>query len=322
MANNVFSNDGSFMAQFLAQQAAGAVPGASAPTAAGAAPGACPGGSCDRTKQRTRAAHFRARVAVRAGHVFPRCVQPLARLMRPCTDADVLSLQSSTRASAGHRTRRQQRPHACSLRRRPARRLVRSESLSRLTRPSLQRPGRCLLGQVVQTQTWTAKRSTPRPLTTPPRIAETELVESAWGKKYKAGFVPKSSHVGNLLPADEMAKYTSLLPGRGGAAEKKEEKDKTVLDSSNTGYKLLSKMGWKAGKGLGAKEDGKVAPVGAEKGASDKSGAAAGSAHGVGSQHTWDLDGSEDVFEQYRKRMMLGYRHRPNPNGNPRKLYY
>ena len=88
------------------------------------------------------------------------------------------------------------------------------------------------------------------------------------------------------------------------------------------GYKLLSKMGWKAGKGLGAKEDGKVAPVGAEKGASDKSGAAAGSTHGVGSQHTWDLDGTEDVYEQYRKRMMLGYRHRPNPNNNPRKLYY
>ena len=95
-----------------------------------------------------------------------------------------------------------------------------------------------------------------------------------------------------------------------------------MLDASNAGYKMLSKMGWKAGKGLGANEDGKVAPVGAEKSSSDKSGAAAGSAHGVGSQHTWDLDGSEDVYEQYRKRMMLGYRHRPNPNNNPRKLYY
>lgn len=152
-------------------------------------------------------------------------------------------------------------------------------------------------------------------------IEQDELVMSEWGKKYKVGYVPKSSHVGNLLPADEMAKYTTMLPGAK-PVEKKEEKDKTVLDSSNKGHQLLSKMGWKAGKGLGAKEDGKVAPVGAQKAASDKSGAAAGSAHGVGSEHTWDLDGSEDVFEQYRKRMMLGYRHRPNPNGNPRKLYY
>lgn len=134
--------------------------------------------------------------------------------------------------------------------------------------------------------------------------------------------MPASSHVGNLLPADEMAKYTSLLPGRKPAADQKKEPEKVVLDASNAGFKMLSKMGWKAGKGLGANEDGKVVPVGAEKSSSDKSGAAAGSAHGVGSSHTWDLDGTEDVFEQYRKRMMLGYRHRPNPNNNPRKLYY
>ena len=30
----------------------------------------------------------------------------------------------------------------------------------------------------------------------------------------------------------------------------------------------------------------------------------------------------DDAFEQYRKRMMLGYKHRPNPLGNPRKSYY
>lgn len=31
-----------------------------------------------------------------------------------------------------------------------------------------------------------------------------------------------------------------------------------MIDSANVGHKLLSKMGWKAGKGLGAKESGKV----------------------------------------------------------------
>jgi splicing factor 4 len=30
----------------------------------------------------------------------------------------------------------------------------------------------------------------------------------------------------------------------------------------------------------------------------------------------------DDMFEQYRKRMMLGYKFRPNPLGNPRKSYY
>mmetsp|Transcript_26372 Transcript_26372/g.52873 ORF Transcript_26372/g.52873 Transcript_26372/m.52873 type:complete len:82 (-) Transcript_26372:1092-1337(-) len=81
-------------------------------------------------------------------------------------------------------------------------------------------------------------------------------------------------------------------------------------------------MGWSAGKGLGANENGKLAPVAEEAGVVDRSGHLAGDMHGVGSKHTWDLEGDEDMFEQYRKRMMLGYRHRPNPNGNPRKLYY
>ena len=30
----------------------------------------------------------------------------------------------------------------------------------------------------------------------------------------------------------------------------------------------------------------------------------------------------DDEFEAYRKRMMLGYKYRPNPLGNPRKQYY
>lgn len=50
--------------------------------------------------------------------------------------------------------------------------------------------------------------------------------------------------------------------------------------------------------------------------------AVAGDMHGVGAAHTWDLDGTEDMYEQYRKRNMLGYRHRPNPFNNPRQLYY
>jgi len=31
---------------------------------------------------------------------------------------------------------------------------------------------------------------------------------------------------------------------------------------------------------------------------------------------------SDDIYEQYKKRMMLGYKFRPNPLGNPRKAYY
>lgn len=34
----------------------------------------------------------------------------------------------------------------------------------------------------------------------------------------------------------------------------------TALDSSNKGFQLLQKMGWKGGKGLGKKEDGEQPP--------------------------------------------------------------
>jgi len=153
--------------------------------------------------------------------------------------------------------------------------------------------------------------------------SEDPLVTSAWGKKYKAGFVPKSSHVGNLLPEEELKKYTTALPwNKGKEPAKEEKKQDPAIDESNVGHKMLSKMGWSSGKGLGAKESGRVAPVAEEAGVADRSGHLAGDMHGVGAKHTWDLEGSEDMFEQYRKRMMLGYRHRPNPNGNPRKLYY
>ncbi len=35
-----------------------------------------------------------------------------------------------------------------------------------------------------------------------------------------------------------------------------------------------------------------------------------------------EIKEDDDEFEAYRKRMMLGYKYRPNPLGNPRKSYY
>ena len=137
--------------------------------------------------------------------------------------------------------------------------------------------------------------------------------------------------------------------------------------------RLLSKMGWKEGSGLGASATGMAAPIAASGASSEKRGLGAeqhgqineGSAHllkcvplyipqlhlrGWGvvcnalcmacsaqghGQRLIALDlivhiiiansfvtADDDAFEQYRKRMMLGYKHRPNPLGNPRKSYY
>ena len=43
---------------------------------------------------------------------------------------------------------------------------------------------------------------------------------------------------------------------------------------------------------------------------------------GLGHEVHGEVKEGDDAFEQYRKRMMLGYKHRPNPLGNPRKAYY
>lgn len=34
---------------------------------------------------------------------------------------------------------------------------------------------------------------------------------------------------------------------------------------------------------------------------------------GVGAAKTHEPSASDDIYEQYKKRMMLGYKHRPNP---------
>lgn len=43
---------------------------------------------------------------------------------------------------------------------------------------------------------------------------------------------------------------------------------------------------------------------------------------GLGAAAHGEVSAEDDMFEQYRKRMMLGYKYRPNPLGNPRKQYY
>ena len=42
----------------------------------------------------------------------------------------------------------------------------------------------------------------------------------------------------------------------------------------------------------------------------------------MGANETSEVKEEDDIYEQYKKRMMLGYKYRPNPLGNPRKQYY
>ena len=51
-------------------------------------------------------------------------------------------------------------------------------------------------------------------------------------------------------------------------------------------------------------------------------GEAAGERRGLGTKAHTEIEEGDDEFMQYRKRMQVGYKHRSNPLGNPRKAYY
>ena len=118
--------------------------------------------------------------------------------------------------------------------------------------------------------------------------------------------------VASYLPEEEMRKFTQQVMEAKGLAAKEEEK--LVLDSSNNkGARLMEKMGW-GGAGLGAQGQGRVAPVEAKQ-------RAQGLGIGAGGD-TVEVKSTDDAFDIYKKRMMLAYRHRPNPLNNPRKKYW
>lgn len=123
-----------------------------------------------------------------------------------------------------------------------------------------------------------------------------------------------SHDVQDYIPPEELAKFLA----QSGSAEAKAQAEaieaSTRIQSDNIGHKLLSQMGWKEGQGLGSSGSGMAAPVAASMGM-------AGEKRGLGAEDAAAPKEGEDQYETYRKRMMLGYKHRPNPLGNPRRDY-
>ena len=59
---------------------------------------------------------------------------------------------------------------------------------------------------------------------------------------------------------------------------------------------------------------GGVVPIQAQGKSTDTEGVGLGKAH--------EPEQRDDEFDEYRKRMMLSYKFRPNPLNNPRRAYY
>lgn len=126
--------------------------------------------------------------------------------------------------------------------------------------------------------------------------------------------VKKGHHMGDYIPPEELEKFLANCNDVAAHKAAREAAEKSKIQADNVGHKLLSKMGWKEGEGLGSSKTGIADPI--------MAGNVKTNNLGVGANQPGEVTPDDDIYEQYKKRMMLGYRHRPNPLGNPRKAYF
>lgn len=62
---------------------------------------------------------------------------------------------------------------------------------------------------------------------------------------------------------------------------------------------------WVTGEGIGSSRKGMADPI--------MAGDVKTNNLGVGASAPGEVNPEDDIYEQYKKRMMLGYKHRPNP---------
>ncbi|XP_070774933.1 SURP and G-patch domain-containing protein 1 isoform X2 [Enoplosus armatus] len=126
----------------------------------------------------------------------------------------------------------------------------------------------------------------------------------------------KGKHfIGDFLPPEELEKFMETFKAlKEGRDPDYSEYKEFKLTVENLGFRMLMKMGWKEGEGLGNEGQGIKAPV--NKGITAMNGA------GFGVDRPAELSKSDDEYDAFRKRMMLAYRFRPNPLNNPRRPYY
>ncbi|CAL5340541.1 unnamed protein product [Camellia sinensis] len=115
----------------------------------------------------------------------------------------------------------------------------------------------------------------------------------------------KGHHMGDYIPQEELEKFLATCNDAAARKAARESAERAKIQSDNVGHKLLSKMGWKEGEGLGSSKSGIADPI--------MAGNVKLNNLGVGAHQPGEVTPEDDIYEQYKKRMMLGYRYRPNP---------
>ncbi|KAK9064422.1 hypothetical protein SSX86_015804 [Deinandra increscens subsp. villosa] len=115
----------------------------------------------------------------------------------------------------------------------------------------------------------------------------------------------RGHHMGDYIPLEELDKFMATCNDAASQKAAKEAAQRARIQADNVGHRLLSKMGWKEGEGLGSSRSGIADPIMAGNVKKDNL--------GVGASQPGEVTPDDDIYEQYKKRMMLGYKHRPNP---------
>jgi G-patch domain len=102
----------------------------------------------------------------------------------------------------------------------------------------------------------------------------------------------RGHHMQDFIPPEELAKFMAKAKDERSQAHAEALEQRNKIGADNVGHRMLQKMGWKEGQGLGAGGSGIAAPVTAT-GATDGK-------HGLGTTAHGEVEEGDDEFELYR----------------------
>ncbi|KAI7739917.1 hypothetical protein M8C21_029319 [Ambrosia artemisiifolia] len=100
----------------------------------------------------------------------------------------------------------------------------------------------------------------------------------------------RGHHMGDYIPLEELDKFMASCNDAAAQKAAKEAAQRARIQADNVGHRLLSKMGWKEGEGLGSSRSGIADPIMAGSVKKDNL--------GVGASQPGEVTPDDDIYEQ------------------------